>query len=62
MLRHIHDFCGVKFQLTPFKLPTVTTTDETGEKEEQPLRMGATNKVLMKCVGVGFSNLAKVAL
>lgn len=49
-LRHLKDFFEVIFKLEKF------TTSEEGDDED--LNLGA-DKVLLTCVGVGFTNLSK---
>ncbi|XP_061182618.1 RNA 3'-terminal phosphate cyclase-like protein [Saccostrea echinata] len=46
-LRHIYDFFDVMFKVEPQQIP-----------EEEELRMGG-EKLLMTCVGVGYSNVSK---
>ena len=48
-LRHVRDFMDLTF-----KLETLVREDE----EDRTLRMGA-DKVVLTCVGVGFTNLSK---
>jgi len=50
-LRHIRDFFDVKFRLQ----------SQTVDSEEQGNRLGS-SKVLLTCVGIGFSNIAKTTL
>jgi len=52
MLRHTKDFMELMFRLETFK------SEEEQEAEDGKLRMGA-DKVLLTCVGVGFTNLSK---
>nr|CAG4641687.1 EOG090X05X4 [Eurycercus lamellatus] len=46
-LRHLRDFFGTMFKM-----------DTESREEEEELRLG-TEKILMTCVGVGYSNLSK---
>lgn len=62
MLRHMFDFAAVKFQLSNFTLPAAKCTDSEESEATRPMCMGSESKVLMKCIGAGYSNLAKVTL
>ena len=46
-LRHLKDFFGAMFKM-----------DANSREEDEELRLG-TEKILMTCVGVGYSNLSK---
>lgn len=52
MLRHTRDFMELMFRLETYK------SDEEQEGSEGILKMGA-DKVLLTCVGVGFTNMSK---
>lgn len=47
-LRHLKDFFGVMYKMDA----------SSRDVEDEELRLG-TEKILMTCVGVGFSNLSK---
>ncbi len=51
-LRHLRDFFG-----TTFKLEAKAAEEEAGEDGEE-LRTGA-DKVVLTCVGTGYTNLSK---
>jgi RNA 3'-terminal phosphate cyclase-like protein len=53
LLRHTKDFLQLMF-----KLETYSSAEEQEEAEGARLRIGA-DKVLLTCVGVGFTNLSK---
>jgi hypothetical protein len=50
---------NIKFQLSNFDIPKVRVDDEG---DEQELQMGSTDKVKLACIGVGYTNMAKVTL
>ncbi|KAK7794793.1 hypothetical protein R5R35_004132 [Gryllus longicercus] len=50
-LRHIRDFLGLMFKLEPWQR----------SEEEEELKLGG-NKIILSCVGIGYSNLSKKAL
>lgn len=56
-MRHIRDF----FQ-TMFKIETTTKQDEENDDDEQKLKLGEKTKLILTCVGVGYSNINKMIL
>ncbi|XP_005110004.2 RNA 3'-terminal phosphate cyclase-like protein [Aplysia californica] len=55
-LRHIRDFFQVTFSIKKDQKPVAPSTDD--EEEPQELRVGA-DKLILTCVGVGYSNVSK---
>lgn len=57
LMKHIEDFLGVRFKIDPFKEKIIKIDDD----DDKELKTGA-QKLLLTCVGIGYSNISKPQL